>query len=261
MSNLVPLLLATLLAWTAQFLFFLFYLRRRSAPARILSELRDEVDKLVAEVDAATDRDATLVEDRIRSLREILSEADRRIAALNRDLSRRSESDRLYTELGRLRRGRGEGADEPRSPGPAPEGPPDAGALPARSTARREIRGEVSPGDGGVDAGPLFGRPMIPAASPGPEGAGESGPGPDASGRAAGASARPEAPAPSQGPRLRRAVQTLAPHPATLPERVLELHRAGFSAELIASRLGTTVGEAELVIALAERKGDAAGEA
>jgi hypothetical protein len=41
-----------------------------------------------------------------------------------------------------------------------------------------------------------------------------------------------------------------------LPERALELYRMGFTVELIASRLGRTVGEIELMLSLEERKGD-----
>ncbi|MDR1307267.1 MAG: hypothetical protein LBK74_06815 [Treponema sp.] len=42
----------------------------------------------------------------------------------------------------------------------------------------------------------------------------------------------------------------LAPKPPPLKERIAELHHAGFSAELIAERLGLTVGETELYIAM-----------
>ncbi|MDR2661441.1 MAG: hypothetical protein LBC31_00430 [Treponema sp.] len=42
----------------------------------------------------------------------------------------------------------------------------------------------------------------------------------------------------------------LTPKPPPLKERIAELHQAGFSAELIAERLGLTVGETELYIAM-----------
>ncbi|MDR1144304.1 MAG: hypothetical protein LBK77_08850 [Spirochaetaceae bacterium] len=47
----------------------------------------------------------------------------------------------------------------------------------------------------------------------------------------------------------------LTPKPPPLKERIAELHHAGFSAELIAERLGLTVGETELYIAM-ERPND-----
>jgi hypothetical protein len=46
----------------------------------------------------------------------------------------------------------------------------------------------------------------------------------------------------------------LKPKPLPLKERIAELHRAGFSAALIAERLGLTVGEAELYIAMVTDK-------
>ena len=50
-----------------------------------------------------------------------------------------------------------------------------------------------------------------------------------------------------------RSARPLAPKPLPFAERVAELYRAGFSSNLIASRLGATITEVELAIALVER--------
>jgi len=61
-----------------------------------------EVHKLIAEIDAATDRDAQLVEERIKNLKNVLEETDKRIAVHLRDLERSRPGKELYTNLGRI---------------------------------------------------------------------------------------------------------------------------------------------------------------
>ncbi|MHB9294340.1 hypothetical protein PilKf_00047 [Pillotina sp. SPG140] len=75
------------------------YLKRRTGHEHILSELREEIDKLIAEVDAATDRDALLVEERIKQTRVLLDELDKRLALYVQELERRKLQDTVYKEL------------------------------------------------------------------------------------------------------------------------------------------------------------------
>jgi hypothetical protein len=84
------------------FVFFRKYVGRRTGPGRLEAE-REEADKLIAEIDAITDRDITLVEARIKSLRALLEEADRRIAVYAKELDRRRSQEAAYIELGRKR--------------------------------------------------------------------------------------------------------------------------------------------------------------
>jgi hypothetical protein len=79
------------------FVYFHIYIRRRTGSQNILAGYREEVDRLIAEIDRATDRDARLVEERIAGLRKILEDTDRRIALLDR----RPASTELYTALGK----------------------------------------------------------------------------------------------------------------------------------------------------------------
>jgi len=109
--------LAGLGLWAASFLYFRWYLKRRTGSDRILADFGDEVDKLIADIDAATDRDVALVEDRIKSLRTILEDADRRIAALGKETDRRFTEERAYAELGRRSRRVSVGEEKAEAPG------------------------------------------------------------------------------------------------------------------------------------------------
>ncbi|MDR0388268.1 MAG: hypothetical protein LBH57_09565 [Treponema sp.] len=173
------------------FLYFRRYIRRRTSSENILAECGDAVARLEAQIDAVTDRDAQLVEDRIKSLKKLLEDVDRRISLLSRIEDQRKPPIPLYNSLGNRITF------------------PDAGVSSA-STG-------VSSGNAVSPAGSSTGSPdsLPPNSVSGP--AGDSSPEP-------GEDTRP------------------------LVERVAELDRAGFSPELIASRLGVSVSEAELAV-------------
>lgn len=88
------------------FIYFRGYLARRTGRGGS-GEYRDEVEetkKLIADIDAATERDLTLIENRLKTLREVLDTADRRVAVFVRELDRTHPSSRpapLYTALGK----------------------------------------------------------------------------------------------------------------------------------------------------------------
>ncbi|MDR0315938.1 MAG: hypothetical protein LBH97_03455 [Treponema sp.] len=85
------------------FFFFYFrkYIKRKTDAEQRLDECRTEVYRLIAEIDAATDRDSLLVEERIKTLKTLLSDTDRRIAVYLRELDRSRTGEALYTSLGR----------------------------------------------------------------------------------------------------------------------------------------------------------------
>jgi hypothetical protein len=83
------------------FLFFRSYLNRRISSGGLLEDYQDEVNKLVADIDAATDRDVYLVEERIKSLKSLLEEVDKKIEVYVREFDRRRNSEAVYTALGR----------------------------------------------------------------------------------------------------------------------------------------------------------------
>jgi hypothetical protein len=185
------------------FLYFHRYIRRRTSRENILAECGDAVARLEAQIDAVTDRDAQLVEERIKSLKKLLEDVDRRISLLSRIEDQRKPA-ALYNSLGNRLPSSG--------PGMAP---PDAAFVSAPAAS------------GMVSAVPRD--PVSPRANPAdtPPSGPVSGP----------AKASSPTPAPEPGEDTR-----------PLVERVAELDRAGFSPELIASRLRVSVSEAELAV-------------
>jgi hypothetical protein len=83
------------------FFFLRWYISQRTDAARLLEEYRDEVYRLISEIDAATDRDSRLVEDRIKNLRILLDDTDKRISVYTRELQRSRNSEAIYKNLGR----------------------------------------------------------------------------------------------------------------------------------------------------------------
>ncbi|MDR0301463.1 MAG: hypothetical protein LBI04_04020 [Treponema sp.] len=78
-----------------------WYIKRRTSASERLDEIRTEVYKLEADINAVTDRDLTLVEDRIKQLKEILDDTDKRIKVYVQELDRSRTGEALYTSLGR----------------------------------------------------------------------------------------------------------------------------------------------------------------
>jgi len=78
-------------------------LARALSAAAILGEVRDEVNRILVELNQTTNRNITLIEDRIRSLNELLGKADKRIALMQREAEKQELAARLYSELGSRR--------------------------------------------------------------------------------------------------------------------------------------------------------------
>jgi hypothetical protein len=202
----VPLILAaaSLMVSGFSFLFCFAYLKRRTGREYILGELNDEVERLVRDVNEITNRDTLLVEDRVKTLKALLDDIDRRIALLAGEVSRRHTQEEVYIELGKLRN---PAVDlEPTVSAPPP--PPKA-AKPALT---------ISPSVAETETG------RTP-------------------------------PSQTYSPRIVRSATPIVPKPPPFAEQVAGLYRAGLSPSLIATRLGATLSEVELAIALVERRG------
>jgi len=83
------------------FFFLRWYISQRTDASRLLEEYRDEVHRLISEIDGATDRDSRLVEERIKNLRILLDDTDKRISVYTRELQRSRNSEAIYKNLGR----------------------------------------------------------------------------------------------------------------------------------------------------------------
>jgi hypothetical protein len=103
------------------FFYFRWYIKRRTSASGLLPEYRTEVYRLIAEIDAATDSDSLLVEDRIKKLKEILDDTDKRISVYVKELEKSRTGEALYTSLGRGIRAALKTETEPSQPVNTPE--------------------------------------------------------------------------------------------------------------------------------------------
>lgn len=71
---------------------FFLVLSRRFSRRRILADLRAEMDRLIADLGREADRDVAILENRIKSLRSLIEEADRRVLVAGREERRRQDS-------------------------------------------------------------------------------------------------------------------------------------------------------------------------
>jgi len=99
----MPLVLsaASLCLCVIGFFFFRRYIERKTAARELLADYRTEVYRLIAEIDAAADRDSLLVEERIKTLKQLLEDTDRRISVYMRELQRSKAGEAMYSSLGR----------------------------------------------------------------------------------------------------------------------------------------------------------------
>jgi hypothetical protein len=188
-------------------LFFIYcntYMRRRTGQERILAEFKDEVSKLIAEIDVATDRDATLIEDRIKTIRTLLDDVDKRILLYDQEVAKRRANEDMYAELGRKRLVEARVNAYNSTVQNAPEG--EAGARPLRQEEHEEYSAESGE----------------------QHGTGEDQP--------------------------QEAPHTIHDEQKSALEQIAELSKAGFSPNLIAARLGMSISEVELAIAIAEQR-------
>jgi hypothetical protein len=204
--------------------FFFIYIRRRTGAERLLAEFREEVDKLTAEIDAVTDRDARLVEDRVKTLRALLEDADRRITLYARELNRRRGEESAYAALGRKAGHAKTSAGISGAPGPG---------KPSRKTGKAEAPVDLTgalAAYSAAEAGSAKAGPVPPGAPP----------------------ETPDKAAPEL-PLFVRAEREIEPAPLPFAERAAELSKSGLSPDLIAARLGSTVAEVKMAIALSRR--------
>lgn len=98
--------------------------RRAVSAASQAQELRDEVGRLVVEVNQTTERNIALVEDAMARLNELLARTDKKIGLLAREAERHDGGMRLYGKLSDARR-----AAQPQV-APAPRAPLGEGSVP-----------------------------------------------------------------------------------------------------------------------------------
>lgn len=161
--------------------------RRATSAAAQMAELRDEVSRLVVELNQTTERNVALLEDRISGLSDLLGAADRKMALLAREIEKHDVGAKVYSRL---------------APSQVPaEAPAQAPRLSVELSEGRRP-------DGAADEQP------------------------------------PKAPAARETVGLRQDMR----------QKVVLLSRSGFSAQLIAARVGMPLGEVELIISLERQR-------
>jgi hypothetical protein len=213
----------------------------------LLTGVRAESRALVMELNETAERNVSLVEDRIVALKDLLDEVDRRIGVAHRELETRSAEKAVYEQLSRRRPIVPQQAEE-RRPEPRPEPRPEA--RPAEEAPAREGPAPVS--------APAVSAPAA-AVMPAAAGAGprlrQQAAEPEAAQAAIPLVLRPAETRSPRIPEIRIARESVVPGP-TRNEEALELHRKGFSADIIAARLGATVAEIELLVEMEERRNE-----
>lgn len=198
--TLIVLVSINVLGYVALYFVLRERIRRASSPKAQMGELREEVNRLMIELNQTTDRNISLLEDKIASLTELISKAEKTLTMLHREGEKHEVGSRVY---GRIL--------EARAPRPASRA--DRTGSEIRSEIRSETRLEEPRRRGGATA------------------------------------------VDSEKTSARGEDQSRPADTRDTRDRVVELHRAGLTASLIAARVGAPLGEVELIISLAERKG------
>jgi hypothetical protein len=217
--------------------------RRATSVESRMSEIRDEVSRLLVELNQATDRNIAIMEDKITVLNEAISTADKKIGLLRRETEKHDVGSQIYSRLAEGRHPRAELAKPARS---VPEPPRVSSVLSeartAESSSRRRAESLQHEHAGPVGYGDAESAEY--RAAEGGFGAAKGNP----PGTSAGGFGDTHSP-----PLAVELSERAEAH--DVRQRVMMLYRAGFSASLIASRVGAPVGEVELIISLEQRKG------
>jgi hypothetical protein len=114
------------------FFYFRWYIKRRTSVSGQLEEYRTEVNKLKVEINSVTERNLDLIEDKVKKLKELVEETDKRVSVYVGELEKSRRGEALYTSLGRGIRAalRTEEEPAPASPLLSPVRPHDVSTLP-----------------------------------------------------------------------------------------------------------------------------------
>ncbi|MCL2832223.1 MAG: hypothetical protein FWD78_03550 [Treponema sp.] len=83
------------------FIYLRSYINKKTSYDSTLREVRDEVNRIIKNIDEITDKDISLIEDREKRLKEILEDTEKRLGLLTRELDRRETAEKTYREMGK----------------------------------------------------------------------------------------------------------------------------------------------------------------
>ena len=72
-------------------------------PQTVLESIREEVDRIIVELNSTTDRNITLLEDKVQSLTNLIEQADKKIGILRREIEKHELAGKVYSELAEKR--------------------------------------------------------------------------------------------------------------------------------------------------------------
>jgi len=210
MSGIALSVVLNVIGFAILFVIFGRRIKRSLDTERIVDSVRDEISGLIVELNQITDRNVGLIEERIERLRTLVATADKKIQLAGREMQKHQVGLDVYNKL---KKGASRVSGDTSTDKPLPAEPP-----PAESAPRPR---EYAPDQKGSDAT----KRSLPleAAAESEELDGEVGSG-DA-----------------------RVPGFRSKH---LTGEVVALAANGFDSPVIASRLGTTIGEVELILSL-----------
>ena len=98
MAQTVLLIIVTVINLTLWFVFFARFKKTFSAEV-MLHDIKDEVNKLLIEINRTTDQNITLIDSRIRDLKTLTDAADKRLNFLQKDQKERAREERVLQKL------------------------------------------------------------------------------------------------------------------------------------------------------------------
>ena len=98
MAQTVLLIIVTVINLTLWFVFFARFKKTFSAEV-MLHDIKDEVNKLLIEINRTTDQNITLIDSRIRDLKALTDAADKRLHFLQTEQKERAREDRILQKL------------------------------------------------------------------------------------------------------------------------------------------------------------------
>lgn len=184
-----------------------------------LEEIKDEVNRLIVELNQTADRNIGIIEERITRLKKLVAESDRKITLLGKESEKVRIGAAVYDKLKRSR------------------------SLVSAETTDAVAENTLERRRGGPENRATVPYPNAPRGYAAAEGSSLSIAGRSESAAGPGASAGPTAAGPTTAGPTTDGGNAIS--------RVLELHRQGFEPKIIASKTGTALGEIELIISLA----------
>ena len=260
-STIAILVALDLLGLGAVWLYVKSQLRKALELDSLLLNIRKEVGILTTELNQTTDRNISLVEDRMEALRSLLDEADRRMGVIRKEVETKAMEREVYSSLGRPRPAPPNNAPRSQPPLPGLEAAsPYAAPTPAATEAGQSAAAIGLPGAASQAAD--LGRAAYHRAIDRGQGGELPAEAREGSGSLSDTGRSGEGPIRLDLPRrpveVLKARESVIP-PRSLREQALDLYSQGFSADIIAARLGTTVAEMDLLISLEEERRQSEG--